>query len=300
MKTLEQLDPVFIIGNPRSGTSLLRLILTTHPQILIPPECGFIIWLRQQYGTWEESDNQNSLKIEAFLDDLFACKKFSTWFLEREAIREQIIYGKPSTYSKLCSIIYFVYGLSINKSFSVWGDKNNFHLNYLSELMSLYPKARVLHIVRDGRDIACSYREVMEKKYKSPYAPKLETDISKIAEEWSSNVIKVDEFMHTLSDGKGKTIKYEDLVSIPQSTIKDVCEWLGVQFESVMLEYYQQNKQKKLEPELTIGWKKRTLQPISSNTVRRYSRMLSEKEIKVFETVASVALHRFLYAKQLT
>lgn len=44
--------PIFILGNPRSGTTLLQLMLACHPRLAVPPECGFALWLYDRYGDW--------------------------------------------------------------------------------------------------------------------------------------------------------------------------------------------------------------------------------------------------------
>ncbi|MDC3391597.1 sulfotransferase [Candidatus Thioglobus sp.] len=54
------------MGNPRSGTTLLRLILTSNSKITIPPECSFIIWLFDKYSNWKPSDSSNFLKVASF------------------------------------------------------------------------------------------------------------------------------------------------------------------------------------------------------------------------------------------
>lgn len=295
MNLLKLDAPLFIIGNPRSGTSLLRLILTSHSQILIPPECGFIIWLHKKYSDWSGLDNSGSPRLDALLDDLFASKKFDTWLLDREVIKKRIIALQPSKYSELCGVIYATFGSGGGKEFTVWGDKNNFHINHLNDLLGLYPKAYFLHIVRDGRDVVCSYREVMAAKSNSPYAPKLNTSALEIALEWSNNVVKVDSFMSSMPRERAMTIRYEDLVCDSLSTVKAMCGWLGLQFEDEMLNFYQQNKSNKLEPELTMDWKKRTMQPISDDTVGRYENVLSAAEKDMFLSAAKDALHRFSY-----
>ena len=287
--------PLFIIGNPRSGTSLLRLILTSHSCILIPPECGFIIWLHKKYANWQTADNNNVIRVNLFLNDLLACKKFDTWSLNRTIIEAQIQSNKPETYAELCRVVYSSFGFIVGKNFDIWGDKNNFYLNHLNELLNLYNDARFLHLVRDGRDVACSYREVMAVPSNSPYAPILETRIADIALEWSSNVMKIDSFLSTMLDEATMTIRYEDLVLNPLSVVMEICKWLNLPFEAEMLNFYQQNKIKKLEPDLTLDWKKRTLQPISEATVSRYTSLLNNEEQSEFLTVATTALQRFSY-----
>ncbi|MCK5716023.1 MAG: sulfotransferase [Thiomargarita sp.] len=131
---------------------------------------------------------------------------------------------------------------------------------------------------------------------KSPYAPNLQTEILEIAKEWDGNIKKIDSFMISLSTTKAMTIKYEKLVSHPSKTMTEVCDWLGVLFEDNMLNFYKANKNKSLEPKLTMDWKKRTLNPISNETVGRYAQMLSKKEISEFEelTVETLKLHQYL------
>lgn len=288
-------NPLFIVGNPRSGTSLLRLILTSNSQVLIPPECGFMIWLREKYRYWGIDNIGNSEEIDGFINDLFERKKFDTWKLDRLEIKEKIIAKRPASYADLCAVIYAAFASNIKKEYKIWGDKNNYYLNHLDELQDLYRGARFLHIVRDGRDVACSYREVMAAKIDSPYAPKLETEIQDIAIVWSNNVNKINSFMSMLATDKSKVIKYENLAAFPKDTISSICEWLGVPFEGNMLTYYQQNIENKLEPESTLMWKKRTLEPISTSTVGRHARMLTAHESKMFLDYASDVLSLFDY-----
>ena len=291
----ESNSPLFIIGNPRSGTSLLRLILTSHSCILIPPECGFIIWLYEKYNNWQMQDTNNTNRVHSFLDDLLACKKFDTWLLKRAIIETQIHNNQPQNYAELCKVVSYSFGLVTGKNLIIWGDKNNFYIHHLNKLRSLYKDAKFLHLVRDGRDVACSYREVMANQSNSPYAPKLGTNIADIALEWSNNVMKVDSFISTLSSESAITIRYEDLVLMPTPVIMKISDWLGVPFETDMLNFHQQNKMKKLEPDLTIDWKKRTLQPISDATVKRYTSLLSKEEQDSFLVIAISELQRFLY-----
>ena len=94
--------PLFIIGNQRSGTTLLRLMLTCNSKIIIPPECSFIIWLFDKYSNWKPLNSSNFLKVTSFRDDLFECKKFETWHLSKKNIQKEIMLQKPKNYAELC------------------------------------------------------------------------------------------------------------------------------------------------------------------------------------------------------
>lgn len=292
------LQPVFIIGSPRSGTSLLRLIATSHSKIIIPPECGFIVWLHDKYGRWNVSDTVDREIRNQYLDDLYACKKFDTWELERDTLETLLLEQNPQDYASLCAAVVIAFGRKLKESPIVWGDKNNFHTDYLPLLQRIYPEARFLHIVRDGRDVACSYREVMEHRSASPYAPRLPTDIQKIAEEWSSNVLGVERHLGKLPASTRRLVRYEDLVENPQLEIMSICRWLELPFEEQMLRPHEVNGKLNLEPALTLNWKRRTLEPVSTDTVGRFQELLSVEEKARFASVAGDTLSLFGYTSQ--
>lgn len=295
---MDERRPVFIIGSPRSGTSLLRLILTSHSQIIIPPECGFIVWLWQKYHDWTASNAHDDRLIEQFLADLYVCKKFDTWALDKQELNSLIRNRQPTDYATLCALIYEAYANSRSRSAVLWGDKNNFHVNHLPTLNEIYPEARFLHIVRDGRDVVCSYREVMKQNSTSPYAPQFRTDIESIAGEWSSNVCNVENYLSGLDGSRKRTLRYEDLVRQPESAIAGICAWVGLDYEQQMLEFHDRNIRDQLEPTLTMDWKQRTIEPVSAKTVGRFRTLLTADELERFNRVAGNALCRFGYMER--
>lgn len=292
--------PIFIIGSPRSGTTLLRLILTNHSQILIPPECGFVIWLQKKYKHWSKSDSNSAENRKNFLNDLKMSKKFDTWSLDINFLENEINNIKPDSYASLCETIYLAYAKSQGRNVTLWGDKNNFHIDYLRNLQELFPSAVFLHIVRDGRDVACSYREVMEQNSSSPYAPKLVTGLESIAQEWVGNLTKINVFMDALPMSQKQVIRYEDLVSHSKQAVQRLCQWLQIPYEPEMLDFYKVNIAKQLEPTLTMDWKKRTLQPIADDTVGRYRSVLTEKEQTNFLEIAHSVLASYGYIQNNT
>jgi len=232
---------------------------------------------------------------DRFLVDLYACKKFETWALDKLQLKGLIISRQPSNYATLCALIYEAYAMSYSRSVKIWGDKNNYYINHLPTLNEIYPDAKFLHIVRDGRDVACSYREVMKQKSTSPYAPKFPVDIESIASEWFTNVSKADDYLSGLHRSRSWTVRYEDLVQQPKSIVSEICVWAGLDYEPQMLEFHDRNKREQLEPSLTMDWKKRTLDPISVMTVGRFRVLLDADELQRFNQIAKDALTKFGY-----
>jgi len=286
-------SPIFIIGNPRSGTTLLRLMLTCHRNIVIPPECGFAVWWYQKYRNWNsESVKQN---LDAFLDDLFGSKKIETWNLNRELLRETLSEKEPESYSDLVSLIYEKFAMQQKETFKRWGDKNNYYLNHIETIFELFSDVQFIHIVRDGRDIACSYKKLAVSKFDSKYAPQLPTEISEIAREWINNLKKIRKSFQTIGWDKVIEIRYEDLVTESEKTLRNICSFLNEEYDPSMSDFYLLNMEKELEPRELMQWKGKTLEKPTRSEVEKYQIELTLPEIKEFEIIAEELLAHYRY-----
>jgi hypothetical protein len=293
---MERACPVFILGSPRSGTSLLRLMLTAHPQLQVPPECGYLIWLQAEFGGWSEADLASPQRQQQWVRAVQACRKFDTWQLSDDALLHSLRVERPSTYAALGAVPHLAYARRNGRAPTRWGDKNNFHLQHLPALRALYPGASFLHIVRDGRDVACSYREVMAAASRSPYAPQLVTQVEQIAHQWAGDIELAQQGLRGLAPSQQHHLRYEDLVRSPEAVLQAVCAWLGLPWSADMLAFHQVNQQQGLEPAATLDWKRRTLEPVSDATVGRHLRALSALEQDTFLRLAGPQLRRLGYA----
>lgn len=289
-------NPVFVLGNPRSGTSLLRLMLTSHTEIVIPPEAGFMCWFQEKYARFSPADWRDPSNIALFCSDVVGSKKFDTWNLAREELIASLTSCGPETYAEACECVYKAFVQKTKPSATLWGDKNNFHCGRVHVLRSLFPNAWFLHIVRDPRDVACSYRDVMNLASQSPYRPNLPVDFEHIAQQWIENVSSVRKTFAQMPAWQRCVIRYEDLVNSPGESLMGVCKWLRLEFEAAMLRFNEKNKAEGLEPETTLDWKRRTLDPPTASRVARYVRDLTIEERVGIETAAGDEMKRCGYA----
>lgn len=274
----------FILGNPRSGTTLLRLILNNHSLIGVPPESGFLQWWYEKYSNWSEKDTKDDNKINLFLDDILSSKKIEDWKLKRPDLKNFILSEKPKNYPEIITTIYKFY--TNNKL--IIGDKNNYYINHLEELSLIFPNAKYIHLVRDGRDVACSYKNINKLNPNLKYIPKVSSNIVDIANEWNNNIITIENFMQKFNS---ITIRYEDLISTPVETLNKVCTFLEVKYEEEMLNYYQNND----EPTSTLHWKGKTKETIDEKNKKKYLSLLSNEELNKFNGIAHVTLKKFNY-----
>ena len=280
----------FVIGNPRSGTTLLRLMLNNHPEVTVPPECGFAMWLHEIYVNTDFSDMTS---IDDFLEKLSTVKKIETWKINLAELKTFLIKNQPKNYQEIVPLIYRHYANSINNHPKWLGDKNNFYISYIETIKKLLPDSKQIYIVRDGRDVACSYKDLASKKYDSIYAPNLPSEIKEIATEWLNNnrLIK-----HEVDNG-ALLIRYEDLLHSPEVELNKVCEVLGLTYSSQLLNYHINNRIQEQEPKEFLQWKSKTLSPPDQGNIGKYRNILTKEEIQTFECIAGELLEEFGYSR---
>lgn len=283
--------PVFIIGNPRSGTTLLRLMLTNHKNIVIPPECGFAVWLYDKYKSCDFSASV----IENFVNDLSTARKIETWNLDYSKLLDYINAARPSHYSEAVGKVYEFYGHAVGRTFLRWGDKNNYYLHHIDTLRAMYPSASFIHIIRDGRDVACSYRNLKKADIESKYAPRLPSTVRDIAFEWSANIQKIRSSFDKAEWENVYEIRYEDLVSQPGNELKRVCSFLNEPYDANMELYFINNQLEQQEPVEFLQWKAKTVERPTTSEVGKYKNELTPKEIKEFESISGLTLGIYNY-----
>ena len=137
--------PLLVLGVRRSGTTLLRVMLDRHPELAVPDESYFIPQL---------ADRQRPhVDVDAFIDDLSRLPTIREWDLSIEDVRARLSPEMPL--GAAIGAVYESYAAAHGKS--RWGDKTPMYMQRLPLLEELFPDARYVHLIRDGRDTAVSF-----------------------------------------------------------------------------------------------------------------------------------------------
>ena len=287
------MKPIFVIGNPRSGTTIFRLMLNQHSALVVPPECGHIIWWERKYADWRIEQSLNKSAVDEYIADLKSSIKIENWHLDFNFVSTQIQKHRPKSYAELVSLVYECYSLMhFNKKLR-WGDKNNFHTSFIQQLHGLFPEASFIHIIRDGRDVASSYLELSNKKYEVKYSPKLPSTPQEAGQEWYNNNMEVLNKFETISEHQRISIKYEDLVLNTSITLQRVCNFLGITFEAEMQHF--QTFGPAHESIEAMPWKQKTSEPLNAKNIGRYKRDLTRNDMTSFEANFKTLLQHFGY-----
>ncbi|WP_293125317.1 sulfotransferase [Microcoleus sp. bin38.metabat.b11b12b14.051] len=272
-------SPIFIIGAERSGTTLLRLMLTAHSDICIPPESLFFVALESKYGTVSDLRPQ----IEDFLNDLYNNNfhRFGEWNFDRELLLNNLTNNQQLSYVQAVYTVYQTYRQQFDPTASIWGDKNPFHIYQLGKIRRYFPGVKVILIVRDFRDCYNSVKKLVAKKQeRGEVWPGLKT-VEELTHQWNQ-VVKIIEKYHQKWE-QFYLVYYEDLVREPSVQLAKICKWLGVDFQESMLEFYHKNAAEGLVPPSQIMWHPNTLEPVGIKGINAWKDELSLAELETIE-----------------
>jgi len=215
--------PFFLIGAPRSGTTLLRLILLGHSRLHIPPESWFLEDLVRELPL---ADVLTAEQVGRAVGLVTNHRRWEDFTISSETFRQQVAAGQQLT---LRDIVDLIYREELDAAGKLrFGDKSPSYFKIVPELLALYPGAQFIHLIRDGRDVAISSIDAKWARY---YERKLFV--------WLE-AMKVRE-IHRRSRYADRIfeVRYEDLVQDPETVIRAICAFLGESFEDGMLEWQQ-------------------------------------------------------------
>lgn len=288
-------SPIFVIGNPRSGTTLLRLMLTCHRNIVVPPECGFAVWWSHKYTRYKKEDWSSESLLSGCLSDILSSRKIEYWRLGRRELFDFICNSRPESYSDLVGKVYEFYAIVIGKPGARWGDKNNFYISHILDIYKMFPNAIFIHIIRDVRDVVCSYKGLKSLNLNERYAPRLPVEVEDIVQQWRNNILGIRSAFDVFGWRNVMEIAFEDLVTDTDCVLKKVCDFLDEDFDAEMLNYSDINKITSLEPVDFIKWKSKVSEAPRKQEVGRYHSELTPSEILEAESNAKDILSIYGY-----
>jgi sulfotransferase family protein len=215
--------PLVVLGVSRSGTTLLRVVLDRSPGIAIPDESFFVPLLARRHG--------GTIDADSFLDDVARIPTVRAWDVRVDEVRPRVRSGMAT--GDAIAAIFEAYAERQGKP--RWGDKTPMYMRHLSLLERLFPEAQYVHLVRDGRDAALSFLEMPEGTFTRTWAHP--TTPAQFACLWRKEVSAARALGGRVGDGRYREVRYEALVSDPESTVSAICSFAGMPFEPEMLEY---------------------------------------------------------------
>jgi len=270
--------PFFVLGAARSGTTMLRLMLNRHSRLAIPFESHFLRQILAEFSTDRPLEPHEAARMA---DIVASERNFRSWHLEPGQVRRELVGRAPAPLAELVDALY---RMEIARSEKPrWGDKTPYYYICWRQLMELFPGSRLVHIVRDGRDVNLSLEKV---GWHGPTA-------SDRARYWKERVEMACDADRELGPKRNLIVRYEDLVLNTRETLEAVCDFLRETFESGMLEFFLDATQHICDIDGDVHAK--VLRPPRAEDVGRWRREMSVERQREFEEVAHSSLRAMSY-----
>lgn len=256
----------FITGSQRSGTTLLSVILGNHSEVDID---GFA----------------RAFRLVSCLKDYTKVLPAHLQYSEDAVLQEVIAqdfkgrlaqftdYKNLAEYDSLKDFFAEAITKQLAKSNkSVWGDKTpNMH-HYLGDLLMTVPQAKIIHIVRDGRATAQSQ------------AARAQEHILLAANDWVKGNILALVNQKLLGKKQHLIVRYEDLLSSPEQTVKKICDFLNLEFQPEMLRLKNENEEKSY-----------VKSKFDTTKIDAYKTEIPEKTLRKIEAIQAPLLNKLAY-----
>jgi len=220
----ENISPFFIIGAGRSGTTLLRRILVASKQVHIPPETYVLSQVIEHYRRNAYLEWPTLVKQCMALFELHP--EFETFQISLRPLLPDLL-ALPEAERSLAKILDMFYRYHAGKTgmnCERWGDKTPINTLVLDDIYAVFPKAKFIHLARDGVDVVYSYMS-------TGLIPNIELG----AERWCDAVKLARDFSVKHAD-VCMEMRYETLICDAADEVKRICTFLEIDFDISMIE----------------------------------------------------------------
>lgn len=283
-----------IVGAPRSGTTLMRFMLDSHPALAIPPETGFLPPVCDLSRRGEATPDALFQLLTSFPPETPFWRDFE---LDGSRFRQELKKIHPFEAAQGVRLFYQLYAERFGKI--RFGDKTPLYCEHMQSIEELLPEAHFIHVIRDGRDASLSLRPLW-------FAPG--RDITTLAQYWKRMVCAGRAAARDVA--AYLEVYYEALISNPEEQLKRICSFLSLPFDSKMLHYWERTSERlrehkaRVRPDGTeaISHDQRLSQqilttcPPETQRINRWIREMTAQEQQEFLDVAGDTLTAFGYS----
>jgi hypothetical protein len=209
----------FVVGVPRSGTTLLRLMLDAHPDLAIPPETFFVPAVARLAA---DPDNGGA----QFVDALVSSRVWPDFHLAADDLAAAVARIDPFTMRAGLQCFYLLYAARLGKT--RWGDKTPGYNTMMTLIESVVPDVHFIHVVRDGRDVALSHRTA-----NFWWAG---DNVGDHARYWRDAIYEARRQATVCR--RVIEVRYEDLIRQTTATLTRICEFISLPYHPRMAEFH--------------------------------------------------------------
>lgn len=285
--------PFFIVGNDRSGTTMLRLILDRSAAFAIPTESMFLGDFApvrrgaggrgarggpaaQGHGSGDETGGLGDhAAAAAFARRVWQHPKVRLWGMDGEPPVPPTGLSHDEAYRWCVEAPYLEFMRREGKT--RWGDKTPYYIEHVDEIAAIFPEARFVELVRDGRDVALSIMPL-------PFGA---NNAYVAARDWARG-IRLGRAAAARYPERWHTVRYEQLTAEPEAHIRALCAFLDISFTPDMLNVEKTDQRKVVADQ--AAWFGNLWAGINQGSVGKWKRKMPERDCAIFQAVAGEEL----------
>ena len=271
---------VFVVGCPRSGTTLLQRLLDHHPSLAVANDTHFVTRCLERLAPrfLDSATAGEDVPLTTTLrDGVRDYRRFDRLGLATDQVERAA--RRASTYRDYVSLLYTAFAKRAGKPLG--GEKTPDYVRHLPLLHGLFPWARSVHIVRDGRDVALSVLQWANEKKGPGKLDLWRTEpVATCALWWRWQVFSGRQAGSALGAERYLELSYDELVTETARVMRRVTEFLGLSYAPEMLAYHAG----RIKSDRTLSAKSRWLPPTPG--LRDWRKEMSERDVALFEALA--------------
>ena len=274
--------PIFMIGTQRSGSNLLRLMLNQLPEVAAPHPPHILQRLMPMVAGY--GDLQVPANFMRLVEDVCQLVELNPVPWEGVTLDRQEVARRCRTPS-VVAVFGAVYDIMAQtRGAQTWCCKSLANINYLSDIENYFRDgAKYIYLYRDGRDVAVSFcKAVVGEKH-----------FYHIAKEWAATQQIALGMRERIGPSRFFGVRYEDITAQPESTMQQLCKFLGYRYTPSMLSFHKTDEAKKAAESSDL-WGN-VVNPVMSENSRKFLREAAPADVRIFELVAGDVLDALGY-----
>lgn len=246
---------IFLVGAPRSGTTILQSLLAAHPEVISFPESKFF-----HYLLYDQFAGKLPGRMEAFFKDEIKRPELLKDFDDSQTVE-----------AKARWFVRVLDGLAAEQKKSIWLEKTPEHIYFIDDIERFLTDAKFIHILRNGMDTIASMYEAT-RSFNELWGAGW--DLNHCIGRWEHAMLTSHKY---INKSNHILVKYEELLDNKTQILGEICNFMGIEYDDTMLVNYQE---KAAHLSLNLPWHKGIERDVKSSNVHKYHKIFNRNEIR--------------------
>ena len=270
---------LFVTAVPRSGATLLELMLSSHPDISISPETDSLEYIICAHP---KGDALSGLVLNGLKERILGDAKLAAWKVDLEPYRRGLAAVNQATTAEMADGMMAYYRDQAHPRARIVGNGRGFYMEHGEVVKAVFPDARFVIIIRDPRAVVASMVQNFGRSVEGASLT------------WRQGV-KLGEALARRYPSDCVQVKYEELVAEPEAVLGRICAFLGLEYSPQMLAYHEANQGLEMIPAGQERLHPHTAAPLSTEHAAKWRDELSASAVGVIEAIAGPVMRRWGY-----